>query len=90
MRETDYKLIETAIEYAKGENAEENLIDLICEYYYDEFMNCDLDEDDAIEKLNKKMVNKCKWLCSWVTKALEKENIKLDFNEETSKFIINL
>lgn len=85
MTEKDYNLIETAVESAK---ALKQIRDSLNNNFLDDFMNADLDNDDAVEVLDKRMVNKCKWLSTWASKAMVEDKIKMEFDEDTKEFII--
>lgn len=85
MTEKDYNLIETTVESAK---ALKQIRDSLNNHFWDDFMSADLDDDDAVEVLDKRMVNKCKWLSTWASKAMVEDKIKMEFDEERSEFII--
>lgn len=85
MTEKDYNLIETTVESAK---ALKQIRDSLNNHFWDDFMSADLDDDDAVEVLDKRMVNKCKWLSTWASKAMAEDKIKMEFDEDTKEFII--
>lgn len=85
MTEKDYNLIETTVESAKELK---QIRDSLNNHFWDDFMSADLDDDDAVEVLDKRMVNKCKWLSTWASKAMAEDKIKMEFDEDTKEFII--
>lgn len=85
MTEKDYNLIETTVESVW---ALKQIRDSLNSHFWGDFMNADLDNDNAVEVLDQRMVNKCKWLSTWASKAMAEDKIKMEFDEDTKEFII--